>query len=78
VILVAEQEVQREDAGLRRHRGSIGGGGDDEVDIPGAKFLEHHRLLAELRARELIDAQLAAAQLLELGIENIGGDAIGS
>ena len=40
-------------------------------------FCSIDRLLAELRAGELVDAHLAAAQLLELGIEDVGGDAVG-
>ena len=51
--------------------------GDDEVDVAGADLLQHHRLLAELRAGELIDAHRAFAQFHELGIEHVGGDAVG-
>jgi hypothetical protein len=39
---------------------------DREVDIASAQFLQYLRLLAQLRARELIDDQRAVAQLLEL------------
>jgi hypothetical protein len=76
VVLVAEQEVQREHAGLGRQRGRVGGRRDHEVDVAGAQLLQHLRLLAELRARELVDAEVAARQLLELGVEDIGGDPV--
>ena len=75
--LVAEDEVQREHAGLRRQRRRVGRRRDDEVDVAGAHLLQHLRLLAELRAGELVDAHLAAAQLLQLGVEDVGGDAVG-
>src|SRR5204863_8710419 len=77
VILVAEDEVQGEYARLRRQRRGVRRRGDDEVDIARAHLLQHDRLLAELRAGELVYAELAAAQLLELGIEDVGGDAVG-
>ena len=77
VRLVAEQEVEREHARLRRQRRRVGGRRDDEVDVAGAQLLQHLRLLAELRAGELVDAHLAARELLELGVEDVGGDAVG-
>src|SRR5207237_10832182 len=73
----AEREVQRNAARLWRHRGRIRRRRDDEVDVTGSQLLQNHRLLAELRAGELIDRELAAAQLLELGVEQIRGDAVG-
>ena len=76
VILVAEDEMQREHAGLRRQRRGVRGRGDDEVDVAGAQLLQHHRLLAQLRAGELVDAHLAAAQFHELGVEDVAGDAV--
>jgi len=69
--------VQREDARLWCHRGRIRRGRDDEVDVARSQFLQHHRLLSELRTGELIDRELPAGQLLELGVENIRGDAVG-
>ena len=77
MVLVAEDEVQREDAGLRRHRRGVGGRRDDEVDVARAHLLQHLRFLAELRAGELVDAETAAAQFLELGVEDVAGDAVG-
>ncbi len=71
VVLVAEEVVQREHAGLRRDCRCVGG------HIAGAQLLQHHRLLAELRARELVDAELAATQLLQLGVENVRRYAVG-
>jgi hypothetical protein len=76
VRLVAEQEMEREDAGLRRHRRRIGGRRDDEIDVAGAQLLQHLRLLAELAARELLDGELAARELLQLGVEDVGRDAV--
>jgi hypothetical protein len=77
VGLVAEDEVQREHARLRRHAGGVRGGGDDEVDIARSQLLQRLRLSSQLRARELVDAELAAAQRLQLLVEDAGGDAIG-
>ena len=77
MFFVAEDEVLREHAGLRRNRRGIGGRGDDEVDVAGADLFKHDRLLAELRARELVDAHRALAQFHELGVEHVGGDAVG-
>jgi hypothetical protein len=77
MFLIAENKVQREHARLRSNSGGVGGRGDDEIDIARTDLLQHHRFLSQLGARELIDAQLATAQLLELGIENVCGDAIG-
>jgi hypothetical protein len=39
--------------------------------------LQYHRLLTKLGAGELVDAQLAPAQFLQLGVEDVGGDAVG-
>src|SRR5947209_1384342 len=77
MLLIAEDEMQREYSRLRRQRRGVGRRGDDEIDIAGAELLQHHRLLAELRAGELIDAQLAAAQFLQLGVKDIARDAVG-
>jgi len=74
--LVAEDEVQREHPRLRRHRRGVGGRGDDEVDVTRAHLLQCLGLGAELRARKLVDAQLAAAQLLQLLVEDVGGEAV--
>ena len=69
--LVAEDEVEREHAGLRRERRGVRGRGDDEIDVAGTHLLQHHRLLAELRERKLIDRELAAGELLELRVEHV-------
>src|SRR5262249_16652361 len=74
---VTEDEVQREHAGLRRHAGGVRGGRDDEVDVAGTQLLQRLRLSAELRTRKLVDGELAAAELLELLVEDVGGDAVG-
>ena len=57
--LVAEDEVQREHARLRRQRRGVRGRRDDEVDVAGAHLLQHLRFLAELRAGELVDLHRA-------------------
>ena len=49
---------------------------DDEIDVAGADLLQHLRLLAELRAGELVDHHRALAQLAELGGEDVAGDAV--
>ena len=76
VRLVAEYVVQRKHAGLRRDRRRIGGRRDDEVDIAGAQLFQHLRFLPELSAGELVDAEFAAAQFLELGVKDVAGDAV--
>src|SRR5450631_482908 len=76
MILVAEDIVQRKHTRLWRHGRGVGGRCDDEVDVTGADLLQHHRLLAELRARELVDAHRAFAQFHELGIEDVTRDAV--
>src|SRR5207248_7259641 len=76
VLLIAEDEMQREHAGLRRQRRGVRRRRDDEIDVTGAQLLQHLWLLAKLRAGKLIDAHLAAAQLLELGIEDVRRDAV--
>src|SRR6266704_148601 len=77
MVLVAEDEVQREHAGLRRHTSCVRGCRDDEVDVTRAQLRQRRRLGAQLRAGELIDAQLAATQHLELSVEYVGSDAGG-
>src|SRR5436309_2896208 len=77
VSLIAEDEVQGEDTGLRRKRGSVCRRRDHEVDVARAHLLQHLWFLAELRTRKLVDAHLAAGELLELRVENVGGDAVG-
>ena len=76
VIFVAEQEVQRHHAGLRRDRRGIGRGDDGEIDVAGLHQLQQLRLLPELRARILVDQHGALAQFLELGGKDVVGDAV--
>ena len=76
MVLVAEDEVQGEHAGLRRHAGRVRGCRDDEVDVTRPQLLQRLRLGAQLRAGELIDAELAAAQRLQLFVEQVRGDAV--
>src|SRR5207247_8602490 len=77
MVLVAEDEVQREHAGLRRYAGCVCGCRDDEVDVTRAQLLQRLRLGPQLRAGELIDAELAATQRLQLFVEYVGSDAVG-
>ena len=76
MIGVAEQEVQRHHAGLRRDRRGIGRRDDGEVDVAGLHQLQELRLLPELRARILVDQHRALAQFLELGGKHVVGDAV--
>ena len=66
VVFVAEQEMQRHHAGLRRDRRGVGGRDDGELDIARLDQLQHLRLLPELRAGILVDQHGALAQFLEL------------
>ncbi len=78
VILVAEDEMDREHAGLRLDRRRIGRRDQDEIDVAGLDLLQGLRLLAELGAGILIDLECALAQLRELLREEIGGNAVGA
>ena len=77
VILRTEHEVDREHPGFRLQGRGIGGRGDAEIDIARTQLLQHLRLLAELRARELVDQQCVVAEFGELGGEGVAGDAVG-
>ena len=77
VIVGAEDEMDREDTGLRLQGRRVGGRCDAEIDIAGAQLLQHLRLLAELGAGELVDQQRVVAEFGELGGEGVAGDAIG-
>jgi hypothetical protein len=63
-------------AGFRRHRRSVRGGRDHEVDVAGADFLQHLRLLPQLRAGELVDPHRAMAEFAEFGVEQVRRDAV--
>jgi hypothetical protein len=76
MVLVAEDEVQREHAGLRRHGRRVGGRRNDEVDVARPQLLQELRLLAELAARELVSAELAAREFFELVVEDVGGHTV--
>src|SRR5262249_1606489 len=55
----------------------VRGRGDDEIDVAGADLLQHLRLLAELRARELIDDHGSPAELLQLRGEGVARESVG-
>jgi len=74
--LRAEQEMQRHHAGLRRDRRGIGRRDNGEIDVAGSDQLQDLRLLPELRAGILVDQHGAVAQFLELGGEDVVGDAV--
>ena len=76
VIVGVEQEMQRHHAGLRRDRRGVGRRHDGEIDVARLHQLQDLRLLPELGARILIDQHLALAQILQLGREDIVGDAV--
>jgi hypothetical protein len=77
VVLGAEHEVDREHPGLRLQGRRVGGRGDRKIDIARAQLLQDLRLLAELRARELVDRHRAVAHFGQFVGEGVGGDAIG-
>ncbi len=77
VILVAEDEVDREHPRLGRDGCGVGGGRKDEIDVAGADLLEHLRLLPQLPAGKLVDDQRPVAQLLELVGEGVCRKAVG-
>ena len=76
MVLVAEDEVEREHAALRHDGRGIGGGVDDEVDVAGADLLRHLGFLAELGAVELVDGVAAAAEFFQFGVELVGEEAV--
>ncbi len=69
--------MDREHAGFGGYGRRIRGGREDEIDVAGADLLQHLRLLAELRAGELVDDQRPVAQLLQLVGEGVCGKAVG-
>ncbi len=76
MVLVAHQEMQGHDAGLRRQRRGVGRRGQAELDVACLHELQHLRFLAELGAGILVDQHRALAELLQLVGEDGGGDAV--
>src|SRR5712692_7015833 len=68
--------MQRHHAGLRRHGRGVRRRRNGEIDVARFQELQHLRLLAELRTRILVDDEGALAQFLELGGEEIAGNAV--
>ena len=73
---VAEDEMDREHAGLRLRGRSVGGRQQHEVDVAGLHLLQRLRFGAELGAGILIDRERALAQLHQLLVEHVGADAV--
>ena len=76
MLIRPEQIMDRQHTGLRRNRRGVGGGTEDEIDVAGADFLQHLRLLPQLTAGELVDDHRTAAEFGQLRRKQIAADTV--